>query len=149
MIKRTHLAVGLAVGLYFLPFVTHKLFFIPIVLLGSILPDIDSATSFLGRRRIFRPVQLFFRHRGPIHSYTVCGIICLIFAFFYPVVALPLFFGYSLHLFLDSFTVGGIKPLWPLNFQSSGIVRTGGAIDKVMFSIFIVVDFFLFILLFV
>lgn len=149
MIKKTHLAVGLAVGLYFLPFVAHKFLFIPIVLLGSLLPDIDSATSYLGNRRIFRPVQFFFRHRGPIHSYTVCGIICLLFAFFYPIIALPLFFGYSIHLFLDSFTVNGIKPFWPLKLQSSGIVRTGGAIDKVIFSIFIIVDIFLFILLFV
>jgi len=149
MIKRTHLAVGLAIGLYFLPLVAHKFFFIPIVLIGSLLPDIDSATSTLGKRRIFRPIQVFLRHRGPLHSYTICALICLVFAFFYPVVALPLFFGYSFHLFLDSFTVSGIRPFWPLKVQSSGMARTGGVADKMLFSVFSLIDVFLFILLFV
>ncbi len=149
MNKKTHLAIGLAIGLYFVRFATYKLSFIPIVLLSSLLPDIDSASSFLGERRIFRPVQVFFKHRGPIHSFTVAVLISLIFLFFYPIVALPFFLGYSFHLFVDSFTPKGIRPFWPLKNVSSGIAKSGGILDKGIFSVFIVLDIALFIFLFV
>lgn len=149
MIKRTHLAIGLAAALYFLPFVNHKLLFIPVVLISSLLPDIDSSFSQLGKKNIFRPVQMVFTHRGPLHSYTLCIFFSLLFAFFYPIFALPFFLGYSFHLFADSFTINGIKPFWPFRFQSSGVVRTGGLIDGWIFIVFILVDVLFFLLLFI
>ena len=149
MIKKTHLAIGLAISLYFLPFVKYKLLFIPIILIASLLPDIDSRFSHVGKKKIFRPVQIFFEHRGPLHSYTVCIIISLIFAFFYPIFALPFFLGYSFHLLADSFTVRGIKPFWPLKYVSNGIIKTGGLTDRSIFWCFAVMDVFLFVLLFV
>lgn len=151
MIKRTHLAIGLALGLYFLPFVVdeHKLLFIPIVLLASLLPDIDSAHSSIGRKKVFRPVQLFLEHRGPLHSLSFLIMVSLVLMFFYPVPALPFFLGYSSHLLADSFTAGGIKPFWPLKFHTRGVVRTGGVVDRTIFTIFVIVDVFLFVLLFV
>ncbi len=149
MIKRTHLVIGLAIALYFLPLVNHKILFIPIILISSLMPDIDSAFSQVGRKKIFRPVQMVFTHRGPLHSYTAAAFFSLVFAFFYPIFALPFFLGYSFHLFADSFTINGIKPFWPFRFQSSGVVRTGGMIDRTIFLIFVMVDIILFILLFV
>ncbi len=149
MIKRTHLVIGLAIALYFLPLVKHKFLFIPIVLAASILPDIDSGFSQIGRKKIFRPVQMVFTHRGPLHSYTVCVFFSLIFAFIYPVFALPFFLGYSFHLFLDSFTINGIKPFWPFRYQSSGVARTGGMVDRFLFFGFLIIDIVLSLLLFV
>lgn len=149
MIKRTHLAIGLATGLYFLPLVKYKLWFVPIILLASLLPDVDHSFSQLGKRRIFRPLQLFMKHRGPLHSYTLCVLFSLILAFFFPKVALPFFLGYSFHLFGDSFTVNGIKPFWPWKFESSGVVRSGGVIDRTLFWTFLTIDVFLFVMLFV
>ena len=143
MIKRTHLAIGIALALYFLPWINHKLFFVPVVIIASILPDIDSATSTLGRKAIFKPVQIFMTHRGPMHSYTMCVLLSTIFAFFFPIIALPFFFGYSFHLFADSFTLNGIRPFWPLKFSTGGIVKTGGMIDKAIFFVFLIIDVFL------
>ena len=149
MLKKTHLAIGLALGLYFLPFVSHKLLFIPVTLVASVLPDIDSVTSTLGKRRIFRPFQMIFQHRGALHSYTFFVIFSLLFAFFNPVFALPFFLGYSFHLLADSFTVNGIKPIWPFKVVSRGLTKTGGVADRSMFYIFSIVSIFLFIRLFI
>jgi membrane-bound metal-dependent hydrolase YbcI (DUF457 family) len=148
MLRRTHIAIGLAIGLYFLPFINHKLLFIPIILIASVLPDIDSISSHIGKRKIFRPLQAIFVHRGPLHSYTFCVGFSFVFAFIYPVVALPFFLGYSFHLFADSFTRRGLRPFWPLKFVSSGVVRTGRIVDRTIFYTMVIIDLFLFILLF-
>lgn len=148
MQKKTHLAVGLALGLYFVPFVTQKILFIPLVLLASLLPDVDSTSSELGRRKIFRPMQVLFEHRGPLHSYTACILASILLTFLLPTFSLPLFLGYSFHLFLDSFTVMGIRPFWPLKFTSSGKVKSGGVVDRTLLWVFVVIDIFLLIKLF-
>ncbi len=147
MLRRTHLAIGFAVALYFLPFVTNEVIFVPVVLLASILPEIDALT-FKGKR-IFKGNKPLQGHRGIFHTYTSCVIISLLFAFFYPIFALPFFLGYSFHLFADSFTKEGIRPFWPMKATSSGVVVTGGQIDKVLFVTFIMVDIMLLIALFV
>ena len=143
MIWKTHLAIGLAVALYFANHSSKPLIFIPVVLIASFFPDIDSGFSYIGRRAIFKPVQLVVSHRGIIHSYTACIALSLLIAFFYPVLALPFFLGYSFHLFADSFTSQGIKPFWPLKAVSKGAVTTGGKIDKAIFYTFVLVDFVL------
>lgn len=135
MLLRTHVAVGLAVAFYFLPHVVNKLYFIPVVLIASTLPDIDTGYSSIGRKKIFRPVQLMTKHRGIFHTYTLCIAVSILFAFFYPVIALPFFLGYSFHLILDTFTPQGITPFWPLKIRVSGNVKTGGTIDTAIFYI--------------
>jgi inner membrane protein len=148
MLAKTHFVIGLAISLYFLSHVNHKLIFIPVVLLATFLPDIDSGFSSLGRRWPLRGVQMFTDHRGIMHSYTVCVVISLIFAFFLPVVALPFFLGYSFHLLADSFTSNGIKPFWPLKYVSKGLVRTGGSVEQAIFYTFIIINVVLLIGLF-
>jgi len=147
MLKKTHLALGLAIGLTFYPFVNKEFLFLIVTLIASILPDIDSSFSSLGRRFIFRPVQMMTNHRGILHTYTFCILITVLLAFFYPVFSLPFFIGYSFHLFADSFTVMGIKPFWPFKMVSKGVVRTGGKVDFTIFIIFALIDFILIILL--
>src|SRR3989344_4103511 len=104
MIWKTHLAIGLAAALYFSTHVSNPLLFIPVVLIASLFPDIDSGFSYLGRKPIFKPIQMTTSHRGIIHSYTMAIILSAALAFFYPILALPFFLGYSFHLFADSFT---------------------------------------------
>jgi len=150
MLKRTHLAVGIGLVLYFIdiPQLKNKLIFIPIVLIASLLPDIDSGFSTLGRSRLIRPVQWIFSHRGIIHTFTTCIFISALFAFFLPVIAFPFFLGYSFHLLLDSFTPQGIQPFWPLKKKSTGSVVVGGKIESTIFVLILIVDFALFIKLF-
>ena len=149
MLSRTHLAVGLTVALYFLPYVTHKWIFLPLVLISSILPDIDSGYSKIGKHRIFRPIQMVSKHRGILHTYTVCIIVSIIFALFVPTLALPFFLGYSFHLILDSFTPEGIKPFWPFRIRVAGNVKTGGSIDSTIFYVSSLFGLALFIKLFI
>ena|SRR3989344_1614873 len=133
MLLRTHIAVGLVVALYFLPHVVNKVIFVPLVLLASALPDIDTGYSSIGRKKVFRPVQLMTRHRGIFHTYTMCIAISVLLALFYPILALPLFLGYSFHLILDSFTPKGIMPFWPFRVRVQGNIKTGGPIDTTIF----------------
>ncbi len=140
MIWKTHLAIGLAIALYFSNHVNKPLIFVPVVLLSSLFPDIDSRFSYIGKRTLFRPVQAVSSHRGIIHSYTICIALSLSMAFIYPVLALPFFLGYSFHLFADSFTSQGIRPFWPLRAVSKGAITTGGKIEKAIFYTFVLMD---------
>jgi len=149
MLRRTHIAIALAVALYFVPYVSQKLklLFIPIVIVSTLLPDLDSGFSRIGRGVISKPIQMFTEHRGILHSYTLCLALSVLFAFFYPIVALPFFLGYSFHLFADSFTVRGIKPFWPLKFVASGNVNTGGKAEMAIFWVFVLIDVFMVVFL--
>lgn len=142
---RTHLAIGLAAALFLLTSVENKLVFLPVVLLASALPDIDTGHSSIGRKWYLRPMQFFTAHRGVMHSLTVCIIISLAFAFYIPVLALPFFLGYSLHLLGDSFTIDGIRPFWPFKKEVEGRIRTGGIVDDGIYYSFILISVILFV----
>ena len=116
---------------------------------ASLLPDIDSAYSYLGQHRVFRPLQFFVRHRGVIHSLTLAVLISLLFSLWLPVVAFPFFLGYAGHLFFDSFSVDGVRPFWPFGREISGRIRVGGSIEWGMFVFFVAVDVFMILSLFV
>ena len=146
---RTHLAIGLAVGLFLLPNVDSKWIFLPVVLAASLLPDIDSGFSRLGRKGIFRILQWFVKHRGVIHSLTFAFVISIVFAFFAPVLALPFFLGYSFHLLVDGFTPEGVRPFWPFKSDVKGRFKTGGRIEDMIFVVFLLIDVLLLIGLFV
>jgi len=149
MLMKGHLAMGLFAGLLFLPLVNNKLSFIPIILIASLLPDLDVPNSYLGQKPIFRPLHLIFKHRGVIHSLTLCVFLSLISAWFFPVFALPFFLGYSVHLLVDSFTVEGISPFWPFKGEVIGKLKVGGKIEGIIFYLFVGLDFILLIRLFI
>ena len=149
MIKRTHLAIGLALALLFLPNVNYKLVFFPIVLICALLPDIDSPDSYFGSSKIWRPLQFIVKHRGVFHSFTLRILVSLVFAFVLPIVALPFFLGYGSHLLADSFTQEGIMPFWPWKKVSQGALRTGGSVENGIFIGFIIINALLFLRLFV
>jgi len=49
MLVKTHLVVGLAVALYFLPHFTNPYLFFPVVLFSSLIPDLN-LTLLLGKK---------------------------------------------------------------------------------------------------
>lgn len=149
MMYRTHLAIGIFIVLLFLPIINYKLFFIFGVLVCTFLPDIDCTQSFLGKYKILRPIQWFVKHRGLFHSFTFAGIIALVFAFFYPVFALPFFLGYSGHLIADSLTSEGIRPFWPSKSEIKWRIRTGGKREKIVFYVLSLINIILLIRLFI
>jgi membrane-bound metal-dependent hydrolase YbcI (DUF457 family) len=149
MLAKTHLMIGILAIAFFLPHVNHKLIFVPVVLIASLLPDIDSGFSTLGRKGIFRPLQAFTKHRGMFHSFTFCILVSLILAFYLPLLAFSFFLGYALHLLADSWTPEGIKPFWPLRPILKGRVTVGGFIEETVFIVFAILDVIFLILLFI
>ena len=149
MLAKTHLAIGAFAVVFFLPYVTHKIVFVPVVLIASLLPDIDNGFSTLGRKGIFRPLQLFSKHRGIFHSFTFCIAVSFVLAWYLPVFAFPFFLGYALHIVSDSWTIEGVKPFWPLRHATKGQITTGGAVEETVFLVFVILDIIFLILVFV
>ena len=135
--------------LLFIQHVESKISFAIMVLIATVIPDLDSSKSSYGRHVVFRPMQFFVRHRGVFHSITTAVVFSVILAVFWPVLSLGFFIGYSGHLIIDSFTKDGINPFWPLKANSSGPIATGGRIEETFFLTMIFADILLFLLLFI
>ena len=146
MMLRTHLAINVLFILLFLPHISLYYIFIPVALIATLLPDLDSGFSTIGKMKAGKIVQFFVRHRGFFHSFTLCIIVSVMLSAFIPVLALPFFLGYSLHLFADSFTFEGIKPFWPMRKTSSWHLRTGSRVEATLFVFFVVADILIFII---
>jgi inner membrane protein len=143
------MAIGLAAAFYFMPHVNNKLLFLALVMISTLIPDIDSSRSSMGKKIVFRPLQMMSEHRGIMHSITMCVILSVAIVLIYPFAALPFFLGYSFHLIADSFTIQGIKPFWPQKSVSKGPVRTGGQVEKAVLVVFVIVDIALLVNLFI
>ena len=137
---RTHLTFALMLGLIFIGFVDNKILFIPIVLIASLMPDIDSTKSFIGNRWYFRPMQWFMKHRGMLHSLSFCILASLGISFLFPESAFPFFLGYSSHLMGDAITKEGIRPLWPFEGEIRGRIRTGGRVEVIALLSLVVIN---------
>ena len=142
------MAIAVFVILLFIQQVNNKVVFTFVVLLATLLPDMDLSGSTVGKKRGFRPLQFFVEHRGPIHSLTFCLIIAIILSFFFPTLAFAFFLGYAIHLFSDSFTKEGIMPFWPYDKKVSWRLKTGGFVESSVFLVFMLVDVFLAIFVF-
>ena len=139
MLLRTHLLVGLFFGLLLLPY-ENKLIFVGVALIASIIPDIDSRFSKIGKKKTFRILQFFVKHRGIIHSFPFLLIVSVVFWFIFSSIILPFFLGYASHLLIDGFTKQGIRPFYPFKFRIKGIIRTGRRFETLVFVVFLVGD---------
>ncbi len=146
MLIRTHLAFVILLIMIFVRHVSDKPIFIIVALIATILPDIDTGFSHVGHKWYLKPVQIFVKHRGIIHSLTMAVFLSVLISIFYPVLSLGFFLGYSVHLFMDSFTKDGIQPFWPLKYKTSGPVKTGGRIEMSLFVTIVLVDILIFII---
>lgn len=143
MLIRTHLAAAVFAIVLFLPYINGligKVIFAIVLLVATFIPDIDTGFSTLGKMKGFRFLQFFVRHRGWIHSFLPAVVLALVFTIVFPVLTLPFFLGYSLHIFLDSFTMDGVMPFWPYKKASRGFLKTGSYIETVIFIFFILGD---------
>jgi len=148
MMYYTHLAFGLLVSLIALKFlaIKNQILFILIVLLFSILPDIDETRSKIGRKNklISKTINFAFGHRGLIHTIYIPLIIFLIFDLINFEIAIATLIGYFSHLFSDALTKRGIRPLYPLiNKRLNGPIRTGSLFEKILFLIIVLLTLWL------
>lgn len=141
MLPKTHIAIAVLIILFFIPHIQEgKVFFVAILLIASLLPDIDNGFSNFRKLGPLRVLSFLKNHRGVFHSFSFCILVSVFFAFFFPNFALPFFLGYSSHLIADSWTVEGIKPFWPWKKTLNGHVRDGSVVEHSVFAIFAVLD---------
>lgn len=98
-------------------------------LFGTVIPDIDSPHSLIGRY-----AYLPIRHRTWTHCFLPIILCVIISVWFRPVV----FFGIGIfiHLFYDSFSGTGIRWLYPLQFRYVCVLyRTGGLSEYIFVAI--------------
>jgi len=133
MLIKTHLALTVLAILIFISSVEHKFIFVIVALVAAYIPDVDSPFSKLGHHKIFRPLQIFVKHRGILHSFTFLLLFTLALVLFFPIAAFGFFLGYGLHLFADSFTINGIRPFYPSKRTASGKLKTGSVIETGIF----------------
>lgn len=143
MFFRTHLAAALFLVLLFFPYITNPLVFLPVVLIATVIPDIDTRFSKIGSHKIFRVFNFFVRHRGAMHSFTFLLFVSPLIFFLFREALLPFLSAYSLHLLLDALTVQGIAPFFPLKLRIKGIIKTGGIIENFLFLFLVLADLFL------
>jgi membrane-bound metal-dependent hydrolase YbcI (DUF457 family) len=90
---------------------------IPVLLVLSILPDIDILGTFLFNYNI---------HRGPTHSIVVAGLVFIPLFIIYRKKAIPYFLGLASHFLIGDFIVGGqLQLLWPLSRSKFGLHELG------------------------
>jgi membrane-bound metal-dependent hydrolase YbcI (DUF457 family) len=147
MLIRTHLSIVTAAIILVLPYIngfSSKIIFVGVAFFATLLPDIDNSYSILGKYKIFRPLQFFVQHRGPLHSFSFMIFVFVILYIFHAISAFAFLFGFGLHLFLDGFTRQGIYPFWPYTRKLSWRLKTGSLFETLFFVFFIILDFFLF-----
>lgn len=105
---------------------------VALILLASLLPDIDERTSTLGRK--VKLVGLLSKHRSFFHSIfflVICMVLLSIFLQLETVYWFAL--AYLLHLLLDALTPMGVRPFWPSELRIKGFVRVGSVLEKLIF----------------
>jgi inner membrane protein len=144
MMFKTHLSLGVLAGLFFMRqfSLEDPWIFLAIVGFSSILPDIDTKNSWIGKR--FKPISwlfsLLFGHRKIFHSILFALFIFIVLYFLtIGYIAAAFLIGYVVHILVDGFTVNGIKPFYPFSkFEIKGFLRSGDLMDNLLFFLIIV-----------
>ena len=139
MLFHTHIILGIVVFLFVKDIFNggNQIIFFLLVLLGSILPDIDEKHSKINRWSGFFGliIAFFFKHRGLFHSIVLHGLLFLILSVaFQKYYAFALLSGYLAHIIGDGVTLAGVPIFYPFsNFKIKGPVKVGGWMEGVLF----------------
>ena len=141
------MAFGFLAGMLFFPVFRHHWFvFIPLCVLGSLLPDVDHENSKINKLfPVTKWVPKLFTHRGFFHTIFPVILIYLLFHFLKAdVIGVPLAVGYVSHLFSDGLTESGINFLHPVSkLHLSGFIRTNSFMEFVLFGVVLCFGFLL------
>jgi inner membrane protein len=133
MLFRTHVVSFLFLFLVVFEKLENPLVFLFVGLFFTIIPDIDSPNSRVGRKGISKTITAFSKHRGIFHSLFFVGIIYFLLWRYFPIVSFGFLIGYFLHLFLDCFTKQGVRLFYPFKFRIKGPLRSGGIFESFFF----------------
>lgn len=138
MLFATHLLLGILFYLIFHRFFAggNEIIFFLMVLLGSILPDIDERSSTINRwTGVFgKVISFFFKHRGIFHSLFLALLLFLVISVYGSTYyATALLLGYIAHLVGDSFSPSGIQMFYPFSqFKFKGPLKVGGFLEWIV-----------------
>ena len=148
---RTHLIFSFLIGLLIITSfnIQNKIIFIAILLIASIIPDIDSYKSKIGKK--IKPlsflINIFLGHRGIFHSLFLLILISFVIAIVKTEPAIAFFIGYLSHLLLDSLTPEGVMFFYPFSKKrTKGFIRTGSLFENIFFFILIILCYIQFLL---
>ena len=111
---------------------------IPILLVLSILPDIDIVFDFLTGTEI---------HRGPTHSIVVAAVAFIPLFIIYRKRAIPYFLGLISHPIIGDFFIGGrLQLLWPLSSNEYGLHELGSYYISIFSPVNIALELSLFVM---
>ncbi|MDR0372327.1 MAG: metal-dependent hydrolase [Nitrososphaerota archaeon] len=118
--------------------VLHTKINIPLLLVLSILPDIDIVFGVLFHSPF---------HRGPTHSLIVAALIFIPVFIIYRKKAVPYFLGLISHFLIGDFIVGGqLLLLWPLSFSRFGLHELGFPFISIYSSVNVALELSLFVI---
>lgn len=153
MLAKSHISLGLVGGIVAYPLAQKygiaKEFYLtlllPLILLGSLLPDIDEPRSFIGRKfpLISRIFSISFSHRGFTHFLIFPSIFVVVGAIFTHPLITPIFFALAYGIFLhqigDMLTISGIPHyFFPISRKKAVLLpqilrfRTGSIAEKII-----------------
>ncbi len=140
--EKASFAVGHMALAYLLGKASGKLFKvnfnIPLVLVLSIIPDIDIIFQFLLKSDI---------HRGPTHSIVVAALLFIPVFYFYRQKAVPYFAALASHSLIGDYLIGGqVLLLWPLSSHEFGAYELGLPYINIFNPINVALEFTLFII---
>ncbi len=111
---------------------------IPLILVLSVIPDIDILFGFLLNSEI---------HRGPTHSIIVAIVVFIPFFVLYRQKAVPYFAALASHSLIGDFLIGGqLQLLWPLSTSEFGAHELGFPYIGIYSSINVALEFTLFVI---
>ncbi|MGX2982386.1 metal-dependent hydrolase [Helicobacter sp. 23-1045] len=153
LLAKSHISLGLIGGVCAYPLAQKcgiaKEFYLtlllPLILLGSLLPDIDEPKSFIGRKfpLISRIFSISFSHRGFTHFLIFPLIFVVVGAVLAHEIITPCFFALSYGIFLhqigDMMTISGIPHyFFPISRKKAVLLpqflrfRTGSIAEKII-----------------
>jgi inner membrane protein len=143
MMFKTHLAFGFLVALFMVKFFApaNEILFFSLVIIASVLPDIDHPNSKIGKN--FKLVGFLFEHRGFFHSVFALMLLFAVLLFFIKsyILGIAVLTGYGAHIFIDAFSKQGIMPFHPLSrFRISGFIKTNGIAEYLIFLLIVLAD---------
>lgn len=143
MLFHTHMLLGIISFLLLRAYLSGNEYLIFIlILIGSILPDIDEHKSKAVQLSgiIGKIVSFFAKHRGIFHSFLLPLVLFGLLGYFWNFAyALALFVGYMVHLIADALTPMGIPAFWPFSgFKLRGPIHCGTWQEWILFGILVV-----------
>lgn len=123
---------------------SNQILFLFIVVLSSLLPDVDEKSSKVGKKT--KLLSFFLEHRGITHSLLPLILVFFLLSVFNSIYLWGVFIGYASHLLMDFLTPQGLTPFYPfLRFRIKGFLKSGGFGEIFIFLLLLILDVFLLI----